>query len=199
MSNNAKAARVRLGPVANELINGLDQSPTQSLEDKITEILTENRVLHECVEKLPTHREQAQSSSELSPSNVAMLQDVLDKLTGLENRVKDLSEAHLRTIKETTTGFGALAQEMMCTRNLIAGLAPNDKGAQSLIAEAREIVAGITDKALPDSMLRAAHEMAQKEEQRRFAEFEKEHTVTPEPELPVEKHKGVSAEPEREM
>ena len=199
MKNEKQNKQVRIGPVATSLIEGSNCAPTKALDDKITELATENRVLHECIEKLPTHPEQAQTRSELSPSNVAMLQDVLDRLTSLENRVKDLSEAHVWTIKETTTGFGALAQEMMCTRNLIAGLAPNDKGAQSLIAEAREIVAGIVDKALPDSMLRAAHEMAQKEEQRRFSEFEKEHTVTPEPELPVEKAKVVSAEPEREM
>ena len=128
-----------------------------------------------------------------------MLQDVLDRLTALENRVKDINEAHLLTIKETTTGFGALAQEIMCTRNQVAALAPKDKGAQELIAAAREVVAGIYDTALPGSMLRAAHEMAQKEEQRRLEEIAKEHTVTPEPELPMEKAKVVSAEPEREM
>ena len=190
MSNNTKAARVRLGPVANELIKEASESTNKGplLDEKIQELLDARAA------PVPVH-----SNPELSSSNVAMLQDVLDRLTGLENRVKDLNEAHVRTIKETTTGFGALAQEMMCTRNLIVGLAPNDKGAQSLIAEAREIVAGIADKALPDSMLRAAHEMAQKEEQRRFAEFEKEHTVTPEPELPMEKARVVSAEPEREM
>ena len=190
MKNEKQDNRVRLGPIALELINGATESTNKGplLDEKIQELLDARAA-----------PEPAQSSSELSSSNVAMLQDVLDKLTGLENRVKDLNEAHLRTIKETTTGFGALAQEMMCTRNLIVGLAPNDKGAQSLIAEAREIVAGIADKARPDSMLRAAHEMAQKEEQRRFAEFEKEHTVTPEPELPMEKAKVVSAEPEREM
>ena len=190
MKNEKQDNRVRLGPIALELINGAAETTNKGslLDEKIQELI-DGRIAPE----------QVQTRSELSPSNVAMLQDLLDRLTGLENRVKDLSEAHLRTIKETTTGFGALAQEMMCTRNLIAGLAPNDKGAQSLIAEAREIVAGIVDKALPDSMLRAAHEMAQKEEQRRFAEFEKEHTVTPEPELPMEKHKVVSVEPEREM
>ena len=190
MKNEKQDNRVRLGPVALELIEEAASSTNKGplLDEKIQELIDGS-----------VAPEPAQSSSELSPSNVAMLQDVLDKLTGLENRVKDLNETHLHTIKETTTGFGALAQEMMCTRNLIAGLAPNDKGAQSLIAEAREIVAGIAEKALPDSMLRAAHEMAQKEEQRRFAEFEKDHTVTPEPELPVEKAKVVSAEPEREM
>ena len=190
MKNEKNTKQVRLGPVAQKLISDCSPnlSASKALEEKIQELLDAMAA-----------PEQAQSNPELSPSNVAMLQDVLDKLTGLENRVKDLSEAHVRTIKETTTGFGALAQEMMCTRNLIAGLAPNDKGAQSLIAEARGIVAGIAEKALPDSMLRAAHEMAQKEEQRRFAEFEKEHTVTPEPELPMEKATVVSAEPEREM
>ena len=190
MKNEKQDNRVRLGPIALELINGAPETTNKGplLDEKIQE-LVDGRIAPE----------QAQTRSELSPSNVAMLQDLLDRLTGLENRVKDINEAHLLTIKETTTGFGALAQEIMCTRNQVAALAPKDKGAQELIAAAREVVAGIYDTALPGSMLRAAHEMAQKEEQRRFAEFEKEHTVTPEPELPVEKHKGVSAEPEREM
>ena len=190
MKNEKQDNRVRLGPIALELINGAPESTNKGplLDEKIQELIDGKAA-----------PEPAQSSPELSPSNVAMLQDVLDKLTGLENRLKDLSEAHLRTIKETTTGFGALAQEIMCTRNQIAALAPKDKGAQELIAAAREVVAGIYDTALPGSMLRAAHEMAQKEEQRRLEEIAKEHAVTPEPELPMEKAKLVSAEPEREM
>ena len=190
MSNNTKAARVRLGPVANELIKGAPESTNKGalLDEKIQELLNARAT-----------PEQAKSNPDLSPSNVAMLQDVLGRLTALENRVKDINEAHLLTIKETTTGFGALAQEIMCTRNQVAALAPKDKGAQELIAAAREVVAGIYDTALPGSMLRAAHEMAQKEEHRRLEEIAKEHTVTPEPELPMEKAKVVSAEREREM
>ena len=190
MKNEKQDNRVRLGPVALELIEEAASSTNKGplLDEKIQELIDGSAA-----------PEQAQSSSELSPSNVAMLQDVLDKLTGLENRVKDLNETHLHTIKETTTGFGALAQEIMCTRNQVAALAPKDKGAQELIAAAREVVAGIYDKALPGSMLRAAHEMAQEEEQRRLEEIAKEHAVTPEPELPMEKAKVVSAEPEREM
>ena len=190
MKNEKNTKQVRLGAIAQKLISDCSPnlSASKALEEKIQELLDARAA-----------PEPAHSNPELSSSNVAMLQDVLDRLTALETRVKDLNEAHLLTIKETTTGFGALAQEIMCTRNQVAALAPKDKGAQELIAAAREVVAGIYDKALPGSMLRAAHEMAQEEEQRRLEEIAKEHAVTPEPELPMEKAKVVSAEPEREM
>ena len=158
MSETNSAPRVRLGPVAQSLIDGSNDAPKDALERAIEKMQTELEEKREIIANTPTPSPSSESSG-------AMFQTLLEKVTFLEHRLADVIEHQQQRDDVIESTLGALAKELYFIRQTQSVFAPKDTASQDVLALAKEKIEALQRNEQSPAVLTAARDYARNKEQ----------------------------------
>ena len=120
MSESGSTMRVRLGTIANSLIERHNRSVATALDREITELQTKIEEQQDAIDATPTPL----AASEISG---ALSQKIIDLVTSMDHCLSDIIDRVLKQAKHTSVSFVVIAKELRLIRYAYASKAPKDQ------------------------------------------------------------------------